>query len=133
MLDDMKVIGHDASPRQAQLDGSPEGLAHIPAHRFHPIAVGEALKQTHDIVLFTPSTPLEHLAGIQVAQDCVVALSLASGKLINHEIAWSRQRLALFDAQAALGQLNAGPALQTALHEPWTHPVLAGDMGDRTA
>src|SRR5216683_1705580 len=83
MLDDMKVIGHDASPRQAQLDGSPEGLAHIHAHRFHPIAVGEALEQTHDIVLLPPSTHLEHLAGVEVAQDRVVALSLAPGKLIN--------------------------------------------------
>src|SRR6266704_2040560 len=104
MLDDMKVIGHDASPRQAQLDGSPEGLAHIHAHRFHPIAVGEPLEQTHDIVLLTPSTYLKHLVGIKVAQNGVVALSLAPGKLINHKIAWSRQRLALLDAQAALGQ-----------------------------
>src|SRR6266550_4619726 len=77
MLDDMKVIGHDASPRQAQLDGSPEGLAHIHAHRFHPLAVGEPLEQTHDIVLLTASTHLEDLAGVEVAGSCRSAVPCA--------------------------------------------------------
>ncbi len=67
MLDHMKMIGHDARPRQAQLDGSPEGLAHIHAHRFYPIAVGEPFESTNDLVLLAPSTHLAHLAGIQVA------------------------------------------------------------------
>src|SRR5436309_1081681 len=117
MLDHVKVIGYDARSWQAQLDCPAEGRAHIHAHHFHSLAVGQAFEQTNDVLLLAASTHLEYLVSLQVAEDRVVALSLATSKLINPQQAWGGQRLALLDAQAALGQLDASYGLQTALHE----------------
>lgn len=69
----------------------------------------------------------------QVAQDGAVAVSLASSEFINAQETWSRQRLALLQAQSSLGELGVGNGLQTGLHKPRAQPVLADHLHDGSA
>src|SRR2546425_11354239 len=71
------------------------------------------------------STHVEHLAGIQVAQDRVVAVPLAPCKLINPQKTWRGQRLVLLYAQSSLGELGTSYRFLTPLHETGTDAILA--------
>jgi hypothetical protein len=62
------VIGYDACPREAQLNGFTEGGAHLHTHCFHPIAVAQPFQQASSFVFLASGTHFEHLSGIQVAQ-----------------------------------------------------------------
>jgi hypothetical protein len=47
------------------------------------MAVAEPFEQANDVFLLASGTHVEHLAGLQITQDRVIAVSLAPCELIN--------------------------------------------------
>lgn len=78
-------------------------------------------QQVTDLLFLTSCTRLKHLAGLQVAQDCVVTLSL---RRTNSSIPRKRGmgNVALSsELKSWLSDLGAGHDLQTLLYKTGTH------------
>ena len=117
MLDHMEVISHDASMRQRQLHRRALRGAHVHAHRLDRIAITQAFEQVADLVFGPSCAHLKHLARIQVAQDAIIAMPLAAGKLVNAQVARGGQWRGFISAQVAFGQFHLGDFFQARLHQ----------------